>query len=113
MLQAGSSSACLIIDRTLPENSLDTSTANVGASCFIIHSVVEIITENESLVCHGDGGEIIQSAKEEVNIAKDPGLWLDFSADDVAYWTVMDPVTVSTTMGHLTSLTGISVVANQ
>ena len=33
---------------------------------------------------HGDGGEMIPSAKDEVNIAKDRGLWLDFSADDVA-----------------------------
>ena len=34
---------------------------------------------------HSDGGEMILSAKDEVNIAKDPGLWLDFSADDEAY----------------------------
>ena len=36
---------------------------------------------------HDDGGEMIQSAKDDVNIAKEPGFWLDFSADDVAYWT--------------------------
>ncbi len=46
----------------------------------------KIIAENESLVDHGDGGEMNQSAKDEVNIAKYPGLLLDFSADDVAYW---------------------------
>ena len=57
VLQAGSSGACLITDLILPANSLDTSTANVDASCFIIHSWVEIIAENESLVGHGDGGE--------------------------------------------------------
>lgn len=33
---------------------------------------------------HGD--EIIQSAKGEINITKDPGLWFDFSPDDVAFW---------------------------
>ena len=40
---------------------------------------------------HCDGGEMIQSAKDEVNIAKDPGLWLDLSADDMAYWTTYGP----------------------
>ena len=74
MSQAGSSSACLSTDLTLPENSLDTSTANVNASCFIVYSGVEMIAENESLVGHGDDGEMIQSAKDEVNIANDPGL---------------------------------------
>ena len=59
MSQAGLSSACLITDHTLPANSLDTSTANVDASSVIIHSGVEIIAENESLVGHGDGGEMI------------------------------------------------------
>ena len=39
MSQAGSSSACLTTELTLPENSLDTSTANVDADCFIIHWV--------------------------------------------------------------------------
>ena len=73
-LESGSSSACLTSDLIFPANSLDTFTANVDASCFIIHSGVEIIAENESLVGHGDGGEIIQSGKDEVNIAKDP--WL-------------------------------------
>ena len=62
--QAGSSSACLTTDLTLPANSLDISTANVDASCFKIHSGVEIIAENESLVGHGDGGEMIHSAKD-------------------------------------------------
>ena len=88
----------LTIDLTLPANSLDTSAANVDDSC-LIHSGVEIIAENErlighvdggeneSLVGHGNGSEMIQSAKDEVNIEKDPGLWLDFSADDMAYWT--------------------------
>ena len=47
----------------------------------LLHSGVQIIAENESLVGHGDGGEMIQSAKDEVNIGKYPGLWLDFSAD--------------------------------
>ena len=84
--QAGSSSACLTTDLTLPPNSLHTSTANVDASCFVIHSEVELTAENESLVGHGDGGEMIQSAKDEINMAKDPWLWLDFSADDLAYW---------------------------
>ena len=40
---------------------------------------------------HGDGGEIIQSAKDEVNTAKDSGLWPDFSADNVAYWASCGP----------------------
>ena len=44
---------------------------------------------NESLVTHSD--EIIQCANDEVNIAKDPGLWLDFSADGVAYWNARGP----------------------
>ena len=39
--QAGSCSAYLTTDLTLPENSLDTSTANVDASCFIIHSGIK------------------------------------------------------------------------
>ena len=91
MSQAGSCSACLTTDFNFPENSLDTSAANFDASCFIIHSWVEIMAEKESLVCHGNGGEIIQSAKDEVNIAKDPGLWLDFSAVDVACWTTCGP----------------------
>ena len=43
--QASSSSACLTTDLTLPANSLDTSTANVDVSCFIIHFGVEIIAE--------------------------------------------------------------------
>ena len=34
---------------------------------------------------------MIQSAKDKVNIVKDPGLWLDLSADDVAYWTTYGP----------------------
>jgi len=38
----------------------------------------------ESLVVHGDAGEMIQFGKDEVNIARDPGLWLDFFADGVA-----------------------------
>ena len=85
--QTGSSNACLTTDLTLSVNSLDTSTANVDASCFTIHFGVEIITENECLVGHSDGGEMIRSANDEVNTAKDPVLWLDFSADDMAYWT--------------------------
>ena len=40
---------------------------------------------------HGDDGEMIQSTKDEVDIAKDLELWLDISADDVAYWTVCGP----------------------
>ena len=44
--QADSSSACLTTDLTLPANSLDASTANLDASCFIIHSGDEIIAEN-------------------------------------------------------------------
>jgi len=40
-------------------------------------------------VSHGD--EMIQSANDEVNIAKDPGLWLDFSVDGVAYWNAREP----------------------
>ncbi len=63
----------------------------IQVSCFTRHSGVEIIAENESLVDHGDGGEMNQSAKDEVNIAKDPGLWLNFSADDVAYFIVCGP----------------------
>ena len=43
--QASSSSACLTTDLTLPANYLDTSTANVDVSCFIIHFGVEIIAE--------------------------------------------------------------------
>ena len=41
----------------------------------------------------GDGDENNLSAKDEVNhnVAKDPGLWLDFSADDVAYLIVCGP----------------------
>ena len=35
---------------------------------------------------------MILSEKDEVNIVKDPGLWLDFSTDDVAYWTACGPV---------------------
>ena len=91
MSQASSSKACIATDFTLPANSLDTFTANVDASCFVIHSGVEIVAGNESLVGHGGGGEMIHSAKDEVNIAKDPGLWLDISADDVAYWTACGP----------------------
>ena len=89
--QVGSSSACLNTDLTLPANFLDTSTANVNASCFIIHSGFEIIAENESLVGHGNVGEMIQPAKGKVNIAKYPGLWLDFSADGIVYWTAFGP----------------------
>ena len=85
MSQAGSSSACLTTDFTLPANSLDISTANVDASCSIIHSVFEIIAENESLVGHGDG----------------------------LFGLLVDPVNVNPTIGHLTSHTSISVVANQ
>ena len=49
MSQAGSSnSSTCLTDLTLPANSLDTSTANVYASCFIIYFGVEIIAENES-----------------------------------------------------------------
>ena len=44
---------------------------------------------NESLVSHCD--EMIQSTNDEVNIAKDPGFWLDFSPDDVAYWYARRP----------------------
>ena len=42
---------------------------------------------------HGDGGEGNLSAKDEVNhnVSKGPGLWLDFCADDVAYWTACRP----------------------
>ncbi len=40
---------------------------------------------------HGDGGEMNQSAKDEVNTAKYPGLWLDLSAADVAYWIACGP----------------------
>ena len=97
MSQTGSSSACLTTDLTLPANSLDTSTANVDASCFTIHSGVEIIAENESLVGHSDGGEMIQSAKDEVNTAKDPGLcWISL----LMTWLIgllVDTVTVNTT----------------
>ncbi len=59
--QVGSSTTCLTTDLTLPVNYLDTSTANVDSSCFTRHSGVEIIAENESLVDHGDGGEMNQS----------------------------------------------------
>ena len=37
--------------------------ANVDASCFIIHSGVEVIAGIESLVGHSDGGEMIQLQK--------------------------------------------------
>ena len=42
---------------------------------------------------HGGGDENNLSAKDEVNhnVAKDPGLWLDFSADGVAYWIACGP----------------------
>ena len=53
---------------------------------------------DESLVGHGDGGEMIHSAKDEVNIANDPGMWLDFSADDVLIGLLVDPVTVNNIM---------------
>ena len=86
MSQAGSFIACLT-DLTLPVNSLETISANGDASCFIVYSRVEIIAENICLLGHCDGGEMIQSAKDEVNIAKEPGLWFDFSVDDVVYWT--------------------------
>lgn len=69
--QAGSSSEYLATDLTFD---LDTASANVDSSS----------------VNHGDGGEMIQSAKDDVNITKDPGLWLHFFASDVAYvclWT--------------------------
>ena len=56
---------------------------------------------------------MIQSAKDEVNVAKDSGLWLDFSADDVAYWTAFGPSDCQHHNVHLTSLTGISVVAKR
>ena len=77
----------------MPVNSLDTSTVNAESSYFTIHSGAEIIAENESLVDYGDGGEIILSAKDEVNhnVAKDPLLWLDFSDDDVAHWIICGP----------------------
>ena len=49
MSQAGSSnSSTCLTDLTLPANFPDTSTANVYASCFIIHFGFEIIAENES-----------------------------------------------------------------
>ena len=56
---------------------------------------------------------MIQSAKDEVNIAKDQGLWLDFSLMTLLIRLLVDPVTVNTTMDHLTSLTGISVVSGK
>ncbi len=62
--QAGSSTTGLTTDLTLPVNSLDTFTVNVDSSCFTRHSGVEIIAENESLVDHGDGGEMNQYAKD-------------------------------------------------
>ena len=85
MSQTGSSSACLTTDLTLPANCLDISTGNVDASCSIIHPAFEIIAENESLVGHGDG----------------------------LFGQLVDPVNVNPTIGHLTSLTSILVVANQ
>ena len=91
--QAGSSSSCLTTDLTLPANSLATSTTNVDASCFIIHSGVEIIAGNESLVGQGDGSEMIQSAKDEVNVAKDPRLWLDSLLMTWLIALLVDPVT--------------------
>lgn len=41
----------------------------------------------------GDGGESNLFTKDEVNhnVAKDPGLWLDLSVDDVAYWIACGP----------------------
>ena len=48
-----------------------------------------ICLTNESLVSHGD--EMIQSANDEVNIAKDLGCYLYFSAIGVAYWNVRGP----------------------
>ena len=111
--QASSSSACFTTDLTFSANPLATAAANVDASCFIIHSGVEVMAENESLVGHGDGGKMIQSAKDKVDIAKDPGLWLDISADDEAYWTACGLSDCQHHNGYLTSLTGISVVANQ
>ena len=47
-----------------------------------------ICLTNESLVSNGD--EMIRSANDEVNTAKDPALWLDFPAG-VAYWNVRRP----------------------
>ena len=84
MSRTGSSSACLTTDLTLPANFLDISTANVNASCFIIHSVFKIIAENESLVGH-----------------------------DGLFGLLLEPVNVNPTIGHLTSLTSITVAANQ
>lgn len=93
--QAGSSGTCFINDLTLPVNSLDTdtSTVNVDSSYFTAHFEAQIIAENGSLVHNDDDGEIILHVKDEENhnLAKDSGLWLNFSANDVAYWIACGP----------------------
>ncbi|XP_076347702.1 uncharacterized protein LOC143245347 [Tachypleus tridentatus] len=73
----------LTTDLTLPVNSHDIFSVNVDASCSTRQSEVEIIAKNENLL---DFDKILQSSKDEETTSNDPGLWLHFSADDVAYW---------------------------
>lgn len=80
--QSEATSIYFITDSILPVNYFHASTGNVDLDYFSIHSGVEIIAENESLVDHSDGVEMILSAEGEVNpnIANNLWLWLDFSA---------------------------------
>ncbi|XP_076345044.1 uncharacterized protein LOC143244375 [Tachypleus tridentatus] len=69
-------------------NSSNISSINVDASCSTRQSEVEIISKNEIFL---DFGKMLQSTKDEKTKAKDPGLWLDLSADDVTYWIACGP----------------------
>ncbi|XP_076362388.1 uncharacterized protein LOC143253073 [Tachypleus tridentatus] len=86
--QAGSTGTSVTTDLTLPVNSSNISSVNIDASCSIRQSEVEIAAENENLL---DYGKMLQCTKDEETKAKDQGLWLDYSADDVAYWVACGP----------------------
>ncbi|XP_076319744.1 uncharacterized protein LOC143230314 [Tachypleus tridentatus] len=86
--QAGSIGTSLTNDLNLPVNSPDISSVNVDACCSTRQCEVGITAENENLL---DYGKMLQSTKDEETKAKDPEFWLNFSADDVAYWIVCGP----------------------
>ena len=72
------------------------SHAGLSSTCAEIKinsTSIEITEKDGSVADHGNDDENNLSAKDEVNhnVAKDPGLWLDFSADDVGYWVACGP----------------------
>ena len=89
--ETNSVQACFTTNSTLPEKRFNISSINADEYSFQKNLEINVISEDDTFVSQCSDSEITSSATEEVNMAKDPGLWLDFSSHDVDYWIASGP----------------------